>query len=168
MDRIRMFRMADPTSFVFAVAVTEQDTTIAPMQEDSQEAVEALVTDTTLPIQMRELPQVAPRTMEEPMARDLRVEQVVLASAVVSSQEAVVVAVVEQEQAWSPIQEETVARPLRSLFFKPLSPLEEVVVEEPGMESMAPRLAWVALSRLVALLFKWVERHQRAPLAMNV
>jgi hypothetical protein len=62
------------------------------------------------------------------------VEQVVRASAVVSLQEEVVAVVVEQEQASSPIQEETVARPLRSLFYKPLSPLEEVVVEEPGTE----------------------------------
>jgi len=106
--------------------------------------------------------------MEEPMARDLRVGQVVRASAVVSSQEAVVVVVVEQEQAWSLIQEETVARLLRSLFFKPLSPLEEEVAVAAGTESMAPRLAWVALSRSVVPLFKWVERHQRAPLAMNV
>jgi len=163
-----MFRMADLTCFVFVVAVTEQDTTTAPLQEDSQEDVEELVTDTTLPIPMRELLQVAPRTMEEPMARDLRVGQVVRASAVVSSQEAVVVVVVEQEQAWSLIQEETVARLLRSLFFKPLSPLEEEVAVAAGTESMAPRLAWVALSRSVVPLFKWVERHQRAPLAMNV
>jgi hypothetical protein len=106
--------------------------------------------------------------MEEPMARDLRVEQVARALAAVSLQEAVVAVVVEQERAWWPIQEETVARPLRSLFFKPLSPLEEVVVVEPGTERVAPRQAWVVPLRLVAPLFKWVERHQRAPLVMNV
>jgi hypothetical protein len=90
-----MFRMEDPTSFVFAVAVMEQDTMIVPLQEDLQEDVEVVVTDTTLLIQMRELHLVAPQTMEEPMARDLRVEQVVRALAAVSSQEAVVVVVVE-------------------------------------------------------------------------
>jgi hypothetical protein len=129
-----MFRMEDPTSFVFVAVVTEQDITTVPLQEDSQEDVEVVVMDTTLPILMRELPLVAPQIMEEPMARDLRVEQVVRASAAVSSQEAVVAVVVEQEQAWWPIQEETVARRLRSLFFKPPLPLEEVVVEEPGTE----------------------------------
>jgi hypothetical protein len=146
MVRIPIFRMADPTCFVFVVVVTEQDTMTAPLREASQEDVEALVTDTTLPIQTQEPPQVAPRTMEEPMAQDLRVEQVVRASAAVSSQEAVVAVVVEQEQAWSPIQEETVARPLRSLFFKPPLPLEEAVAVAAGMESMAPRQAWVAPS----------------------
>jgi hypothetical protein len=94
-----MFRMEDPTSFVFVVVVTEQDITTVPLQEDSQEDVEVAVTDTTLPIQTQEPHQVAPQIMEEPMARDLRVEQVARASAAVSSQEAVVAVVVEQEQA---------------------------------------------------------------------
>jgi hypothetical protein len=126
--------MEDQTSFVFVVVVMVQDTMTAPLQEGLQEGAEAVVMDTTLPIQTQESHQVAPRIMEEPMARDLQVEQVVRASAVVSLQEEVVAVVVEQEQASSPIQEETVARPLRSLFYKPLSPLEEVVVEEPGTE----------------------------------
>ncbi len=163
-----MFRMADRMCFVFVAVVMEQDTMIVPLQEDSQEDVEVVVTDTTLPIQMRELPLVAPRIMEEPMARDLRVEQVVRASAVASSQEAAVAVVVEQERASWPIQEEMVEQRLRSLFFKPLLPLEEEVAVEPGTERVEPRQAWVALSRLAAPLFKWVDRHQRVPLAMNV
>jgi hypothetical protein len=163
-----MFRMADRMCFVFVAVVMEQDTMIVPLQEDSQEDVEVVVTDTTLPIQTQEPHQVAPRTMEEPMARDLRVEQVVRASAAVSSQEAAVEVVVEQERAWWPIQEETVAQRLQSLFFKLPLPLEEVVVVEPGTERVAPRQAWVVPLRLVAPLFKWVERRQRAPLVMNV
>jgi hypothetical protein len=146
MVKIPIFRMADRTCFVFVVVVMVQDTMTVPLQEGLQEDAEAVVTDIMQPIQTQESHQVAPRIMEEPMARDLRVEQVVRASAVVSLQEEVVAVVVEQEQASSPIQEETVARPLRSLFYKPLLPLEEVVAVAAGMESVAPRQAWVAPS----------------------
>jgi len=43
------------------------------------------------------------------------------------------VVVEAQEEAWWPIQAATVARPLRSLFFKPHRPLEAVVAVEHGM-----------------------------------